>query len=54
LLGINPIGLIIGGFFLEKTGSRNNMIIIAALCTVLFFLSVVVFSGKKEVIKGEL
>ena len=46
LLGVNPIGLVIGGFVLSSIGSLNTMIIISFLCTLLFFASVVIF--KRE------
>ena len=46
LLGVNPVGLVIGGFVLSSIGSLKTMIVISFSCTILFFASMVIF--KKE------
>ncbi len=47
LLGVNPIGLLIGGLITIKIGSYNNMILISCLCLILFIVSLTSFKEKK-------
>lgn len=48
LLGINPIGLMIGGFFLSSIGSLYTMKLIAILCSILLFISILMFGKDKS------
>lgn len=48
LLGINPIGLLIGGVFLSSLGSLYTMRLIAILCSVLLFVSMIMFYKSKN------
>lgn len=48
LLGINPIGLIVGGFFLSSIGSLFTMKLIAIFCSILLFISIIMFYKNKN------
>lgn len=51
LLGINPIGLLLGGIVIDRVGSYNNMIFVSVLCFLVFVTAIILFR-KNRVKRG--
>lgn len=47
LLGINPVGLLLGGIIIERIGAYNNLILISILCLILFVFAIFLFKTNK-------
>mgnify|MGYP003290015041 CR=1 FL=1 len=48
LLGINPIGLVIGGVVISKIGAFNHMIVVSVLCSIIFVIASMLFRERKN------